>query len=167
MARHSRVKSSTTFKIRKHRPLASVSRVKSIDHRSFGLPGAFDPVPSRLVPSFGTESGHKEGTKSKQKGGQGGAPNRGPLGAGSECHRLRVWCLVGPGMEAVGFAETYRGARGSGSLIVTLSKYLRQAERGSSMVRLVLVYVASFGRRGVPSRTVRVPSGFVNTPTSP
>jgi hypothetical protein len=39
---------------------------------------------------------------------------------------------------------------GSGSLIVTLSKYLRQAERGRSMVRLVLVYVASFGRRAVP-----------------
>jgi len=32
---------------------------------------------------------------------------------------------------------------------------------------LVLVYVASFGRRAVPSRTIRVPSSFVNTPTSP
>lgn len=41
------------------------------------------------------------GHKSGQKRGQAGAPNRGPLVAGSECHSPRVWRLIGaPGSSA-------------------------------------------------------------------
>jgi hypothetical protein len=40
MARHSRLASSTMLSVRKVRPLAKVSPMKSIDQRSFGWVGA-------------------------------------------------------------------------------------------------------------------------------